>query len=38
MPDHPGLSTEALRKLLAANGVDVVGDLRSTSSAVGGRI
>ena len=28
MPDHPGLSTEALRKLLAANGVDVVGDLK----------
>lgn len=28
MPDHPGLSAESLRKLLAANGVDVVGDLK----------
>jgi aminoglycoside phosphotransferase (APT) family kinase protein len=28
MPDHPGLSAQSLRKLLAANGVDVVGDLK----------
>lgn len=27
MPDHPGLSAEKLRKLLTANGVDVVGEL-----------
>ncbi|MFT4201557.1 phosphotransferase family protein [Gordonia sp. (in: high G+C Gram-positive bacteria)] len=28
MADHPGLTAASLRKLLAANGVDVVGDLR----------
>ncbi|WFN92678.1 phosphotransferase family protein [Gordonia sihwensis] len=26
--DHPGLGAESLRKLLAANGIDVVGELR----------
>ncbi|GAB11604.1 hypothetical protein GOARA_078_00530 [Gordonia araii NBRC 100433] len=28
MADHPGLTADALRKLLTANGVDVVGDLK----------
>ncbi|MFT3901367.1 MAG: phosphotransferase family protein [Gordonia sp. (in: high G+C Gram-positive bacteria)] len=28
MADHPGLTAESLRKLLVANGVDVVGDLK----------
>ncbi|QKT08773.1 phosphotransferase family protein [Gordonia sp. X0973] len=36
MPDHPGLTADSLRKLLTANGVDVVGDLDITLIA-GGR-